>query len=97
MGFAKSTCYPFVSCPPSARYDASNRVTIHEAKARLSELIQAALAGEEVVIADSDGSLAKLVALPRGPYRLGGLEGRLSLPPDDFFSPCGEHELAEWK
>jgi len=44
------------------------QVTIHEAKARLSKLIQAALAGEEVVIADSDESLVKLVALRRGPY-----------------------------
>ena len=73
------------------------QVTIHEAKARLSKLIPAALAGEEVVIADSDGSLAKLVALPRGPYRLGGLEGKLSLPPDGFFAPLAEDELAEWE
>ena len=73
------------------------QVTFHEAEARLSKLIQAALAGEEVVIADSDGSLVKLVALPRGPYRLGGLEGKLAPPSDEFFAPLAEHEVAEWE
>ena len=76
---------------------AAVQVTIEEAKSRHSKLIQAALAGEQVVIADSDGSLVKLVALPRGPYRFGGLEGKLALPPDEFFAPLAVDEVAEWE
>jgi antitoxin (DNA-binding transcriptional repressor) of toxin-antitoxin stability system len=73
------------------------QVTIHAAKTQLSKLIQAALAGEEVIIANGDRPVVKLVALPRGPYRLGGLEGEAPLPPDEFFAPLAEDELAEWE
>lgn len=40
------------------------QVTIHEAKTNLSRLIQAALAGEEVVIAKGKQPLVKLVVVP---------------------------------
>ncbi|HEY2933715.1 MAG TPA: type II toxin-antitoxin system prevent-host-death family antitoxin, partial [Acidobacteriota bacterium] len=36
---------------------------IHEAKARLSELIQKAMLGEEVIIARDNKPVAKIVAL----------------------------------
>ena len=73
------------------------QVTIHAAKTHLSKLIQAALAGEEVIIANGGKLVVKLVPLPRGRYRLGGLEGKLAPPPDEFFEPLGEDELAEWE
>jgi prevent-host-death family protein len=73
------------------------QVTIHAAKTHLSKLIQAALAGEEVIIANGGRPVVKLVALPRGRYRLGGLEGELAPPPEDFFEPLAEDELAEWE
>ncbi len=38
-------------------------VTIHEAKAKLSELIEAALSGEEVIIARRKTPLVKIVPL----------------------------------
>jgi len=73
------------------------QVTIHAAKTQLCKLIQAALAGEEVIIANGGRPVVKLAPLPRGRYRLGGLEGRLAPPPDEFFEPPSEDELAEWE
>lgn len=73
------------------------QVTIHAAKTQLSKLIQAALAGEEVIIANGGTPVVKLVPVPRGQYRLGRLEGKLPPPPDEFFDPLGEDELAEWE
>jgi hypothetical protein len=72
------------------------QVAIHEAKARLSEFIQAALAGEAVVIAD------RRVVGQTGPFAvwpvsIGRLEGKLSLPADEFFAPLVEDEVAEWE
>jgi antitoxin (DNA-binding transcriptional repressor) of toxin-antitoxin stability system len=73
------------------------QVTIHAAKTQLSKLIQAALAGEEVIIANGDTPVVKLVPLSRGSYKLGGLEGKVAPPPDEFFEPMSEPELAEWE
>ena len=73
------------------------QVTFHAAKSQLSNLIQAALAGEEVIIANAGRPVVKLVPLPRGEYKLGGLEGRLPPPPDEFFHPLSEDEFAEWE
>ena len=71
--------------------------TIHAAKTQLSKLIQAALAGEEVIIANGDTPVVKLVPLPRCGYKLGGLEGKVAPPPDEFFEPLSEAELAAWE
>jgi hypothetical protein len=30
------------------------------------------------------------------PRRLGALEGKIPLPPDDFFAPMSESELKDW-
>jgi antitoxin (DNA-binding transcriptional repressor) of toxin-antitoxin stability system len=67
------------------------------ARLRLSELIEAALAGEEVIIASGEGSLVKLVPLPSKGFPLGGLEGVIPPPPDSFFDPLGEEELRDWQ
>lgn len=55
-------------------------ITIEEAKARLSELIQDLTPGEEVVITEGDRPVARLVAAeadpkPRRVPRLGTLRG----------------------
>jgi antitoxin (DNA-binding transcriptional repressor) of toxin-antitoxin stability system len=42
------------------------KVTIHAAKARLSRLNEAALAGEEIVIARGDKPVVRLVPIPQG-------------------------------
>ncbi len=61
-------------------------ITVHKAKANLSRLIDAALAGEEVVIARGDLPLVKLTPLTAGRFRLGILEGKLGTGPDFFES-----------
>ena len=32
----------------------------------------------------------------KAPRRLGLLEGKIPLPPDDFFDPLSEEELKDW-
>ncbi|HEY5791703.1 MAG TPA: type II toxin-antitoxin system Phd/YefM family antitoxin [Chthoniobacterales bacterium] len=51
------------------------QVTIHEAKTQLSRLIQKALAGEEVIIANRDKPVVRLavIATEKPKRRLGGL------------------------
>ncbi len=55
----------------------------------MSRLIQAALAGEEIIIAEGKRPLVKLVALPeaRQPRRIGGAEGVVLFMADDFDAP----------
>ena len=55
------------------------KVQLHEAKARLSELVNRAQSGEEVVISRHGRAVAKLVgyAPKRGVRRLGILRGRI--------------------
>lgn len=73
------------------------QVTVHAAKTHLSKLIDAALAGEEVVIAKGSKPVVKLVPIPRDGFRIGILEGQLSGPGPDFFEPLEEEELALWE
>jgi len=62
----------------------STQVNIHEAKTRLSSLIEQAEAGEEVVIARAGHPVVRLVAVgAKAPPRvLGALCGRVRLPAD---------------
>ena len=55
------------------------KVQLHEAKARLSELVDRAQAGEEVVISRHGRAVARLVsyAAKGGARRLGVLRGRI--------------------
>jgi antitoxin (DNA-binding transcriptional repressor) of toxin-antitoxin stability system len=73
-----------------------HQVTIHEAKTNLSRLIQAALAGEEVVIAKGKQPLVKLVVVPelRQQRRIGGAEGIVLFMADDFDAPL--EDFAEY-
>jgi len=60
-------------------------VTIHEAKAKLSELIEAALSGEEVIISRRKTPLVKIVPLSSSlkKRRLGTAVGKIVIS-DDF-------------
>lgn len=73
------------------------QVNIHAAKSQLSKLIQAALAGEEVIIANGDRPVVKLVPLAPAGYRLGGKIGEIAAPPDTFFEPLDEAALGDWE
>jgi prevent-host-death family protein len=70
-------------------------VNIHAAKTQLSRLVDAAAAGEEIVIARAGKPVARLVALePLRPTVIPGLlEGRLGPIPDDFDAPLPDDVL----
>lgn len=60
-----------------------NPVNIYEAKTHLSELVQRAAGGEEIVIARNGKPAARLVALAAQPARQpGGWEGRVWVSSD---------------
>ena len=69
-------------------------VNIYEAKTKLSQLIQAVIEGEQVVIAKAGSPLVRLVSYqdPPPPRRFGLLEGEVKLAPD-FDEPLSEDVL----
>jgi prevent-host-death family protein len=69
-------------------------VNIHEAKTRLSKLVDQAVKGEPFVIAKAGKPLVKVTALdaPAAPRRLGFLAGEIAVPDD--FDRLGEAEIA---
>jgi antitoxin (DNA-binding transcriptional repressor) of toxin-antitoxin stability system len=58
------------------------QVTVRIAKTQLSRLIEAALNGEEVIIARGSKPVAKLVPIPEKPFIFGLLSGKLGGSPD---------------
>jgi antitoxin (DNA-binding transcriptional repressor) of toxin-antitoxin stability system len=70
--------------------------TVHAAKTHLSRLIEAALAGEEVIIAKGKTPVVKIVALPKSGFKIGILEGQVGEGPD-FLEPMSEEDLALWE
>jgi prevent-host-death family protein len=66
-------------------------VNIHEAKTHLSQLIEKAVAGEEIVIAKAGKPLVRLVALEPPPFksRIGFLKGQITVP-EDIKTPFAE-------
>ncbi|MBW8727481.1 MAG: type II toxin-antitoxin system Phd/YefM family antitoxin, partial [Inquilinus limosus] len=72
------------------------QVTVQAAKANLSKLIDAALAGEEVVIARRGRPVARLVPVPHKKFRIGLLSEQLSGPVPDFLESLEEDDLSAW-
>lgn len=74
------------------------KVTIHAAKTTLSQLIERAHAGEEVVIARGDVPVARLLPIigdtPK--RRPGTLRGVVKVP-KAFFEPLPVDELNAWE
>ena len=64
-------------------------VNIHDAKTRLSNLIERVEAGEEIVIARAGRPVARLVPLVScaKPRKLGALDSRRFRIPEDFNAP----------
>ena len=73
------------------------QVTVHAAKTHLSKLIEAALSGEEVVIARGRKPVVKLVPIPQRKFRIGLLRRELTGSGPDFFEPLDETELTRWE
>ncbi len=70
-------------------------INVHEAKTRLSELLDRVKAGEEIVLAKYGKPFAKLVPYQApGKRTLGFVAGQV---PKSFFEPLPEEELAAWR
>jgi prevent-host-death family protein len=69
-------------------------VNIHAVKTHLSRLVDAAAAGEEIIIAKSGKPLARLCPLAQEPRKrvLGRLRGKLIVP-DDFDAPLPDEVI----
>jgi prevent-host-death family protein len=74
-------------------------VNIHAAKSQLSRLLDAAVAGEEVIIAKAGKPIARLVPVEQKKEqrrKLGTLAGKLHVP-DDFDDPLPDDILADFE
>ena len=73
------------------------QVNIHEAKTHLSALVDAAAAGEDIVLARAGKPVALLCALPAvKPRRFGLLKGRVHIAAD-FDAPLPADVLREFE
>ncbi len=73
-------------------------VNVHAAKSQLSRLLDAAAAGEEVIIARAGKPIARLVPVEqkKEPRKLGTLAGKLHVP-DDFDDPLPDEIIADFE
>ena len=71
-------------------------LNLYEAKTQLSTLVDAAAAGQEIIIAKNGKPMAKLVPF-RGKVKRkpGRLKGKIWMS-DDFDAPMSEEEIAAW-
>lgn len=70
---------------------------LYEAKTHLSNLVERAALGEEIVFAKGGKPMARLVPLARhAPRRPGGWEGKVSIA-EDFDAPLPEEILAAFE
>lgn len=70
--------------------------TIHKAKSQLSKLIEASLAGEEVVIAKGSKPVVRLVPVNQSEFKLGSMAGKFGATPD-FLEPMDEDSVVDWE
>ena len=73
-------------------------VNIHAAKTQLSRLLDAAAAGEEVIIARAGKPVARLIPFEqkKQPRKLGTLAGQFKVP-DDFDDPLPDEILGAFE
>lgn len=70
--------------------------TMHKAKTLLSQLVEDALNGKEVIIARGKEPVVKLVPLAtRTERKPGALKGKLTIKPGAF-DPLSKNELKNW-
>ena len=76
----------------------SKPINIYEAKTRLSELVERAASGEEIIIAKAGKPRARLVPMPNasGPRQPGGWEDGVWVA-DDFDAPLPPDILSAFK
>lgn len=72
-------------------------VNIHEVKTHLSELIDAVVHGNEIIIAIDGKHVAKLVPISKKPKRrMGVLKGKIKIS-KDFYEPLPEDIVASFE
>ena len=71
------------------------QVNVHEAKTNLSQLLEKAHRGEEIIIAKAGKPFARLLPLANQAERVGGrYKDQI---PEGFFDPLPEPELNAWE
>lgn len=73
------------------------QVTVHAAKTQLSKLIEAAVAGEDVVIAKGAHPVVRLVPVKSGQFKIGILADQLQGQVPDFLEPLADEDLDLWE
>lgn len=73
------------------------QVTIHQAKTHLSRLLKRVAAGEEIIIANGNRPVARLVGIETEKRRMIGEDRGLYEIPDDFDDPLPESVLADFE
>ena len=72
-------------------------INIHEAKTRFSQLVDAAMRGEEIIIAKAGKPAAKLVPyISKRKRKIGLYKGKMRIS-DDFDAPLPEDILREFE
>jgi len=71
-------------------------VNVHEAKTHFSRLLDAAMAGEDIIIAKAGTPCVRLVPILTAPRKPGALKGKGCVP-DSFFEPLSEDEMGKWE
>ena len=72
------------------------KLNVQQAKAQLSKMVDAAMLGEEVIIAKAGKPFVRLVPVALPPRRPGAAKGKAALSPA-FFEPRPEDELKHWE
>ena len=75
-------------CPCVNLMAMSKSINLYEAKSHLSELVERAASGEEIIIAKAGKPVARLVPLQKNDFRrsFGALKGRIHMK-DNFDDP----------
>lgn len=73
-------------------------INIHDAKTHFSKLVDAAMHGEEIIIAKAGKPAAKLIPFTpvKSGYKLGVLKGRIKIA-SDFDAPLPDDILSDFE
>lgn len=71
-------------------------INVHEAKTHFSQLLDAAVAGEEIVIAKAGEPYVRLTPVLKKARHPGAAEGKGRVT-EAFFEPLSEDELESWE
>jgi prevent-host-death family protein len=71
-------------------------INVHEAKTHFSQLLDAAMAGVEIIIAKAGMPCVRLVPILTSPRKPGALKGK-GYVTDEFFEPLSEDEIGKWE